>query len=154
MQVNINHIYIIILILLLVVPIILQYIFGWNVFFFINDKRYNISVYGFYLFAYMLLQFILAVINNRFKTWKMDKRLGMVLKKVNIMVVGYRENPVYYKMCLESIKTAFLNVVNLNKVYIIIDVSVHVYVYICTYIVYYIYIYVYIYLYVLFTVLT
>jgi len=121
MQVNINHIWIIILVLLLVVPIILQYIFGWNVFFFINDKRYNISVYGFYLFAYMLLQFILAVINNRFNTWKIDKRSGLLLKKVNIMVVGYRENPVYYKMCLESIKTAFLNVVNLNKVYIIID---------------------------------
>ena len=30
MQVNINHIWIIILVLLLVVPIILQYIFGWN----------------------------------------------------------------------------------------------------------------------------
>jgi hyaluronan synthase len=121
MKVNINHIYIIILVLLLVIPIILQYIFGWNVFFFISYKRYNISVYGFYLFGYMLLQFMLAVINNRLKVWKMDKRSGLVLKKVNIMVVGYREDPVYYKMCLESIKTAFSNGLNLNKVYIIID---------------------------------
>jgi hyaluronan synthase len=64
---------------------------------------------------------MLAVINNRLKVWKMDKRSGLVLKKVNIMVVGYREDPVYYKMCLESIKTAFSNGLNLNKVYIIID---------------------------------
>jgi hyaluronan synthase len=121
MEVNINHIFIVILVLLLVVPIILQYIFDWNVFFYINDKRYNISVYGFYLFAYMLFQFLLAAINNRLKVWKMGKRDGLVLKKVNVMVVGYREDPVYYKMCLESIKTAFSNGLNLNKVFVIID---------------------------------
>ena len=44
-------------ILVLVIPIILQYIYGWNVFFWINEKQYNISMYGFYLLGYMFLKF-------------------------------------------------------------------------------------------------
>lgn len=123
MGVRIGHIYVIVLVLLLVVPIVLQYIFEWNVLFLINYKRYNISVYGFYLFTYMILQFVLAIFNNRLNIWKDkgDIRDAKIIKKVNLMVVGYREDPVYYRMCLESIKTAYLNIINLNKVYIIID---------------------------------
>lgn len=106
-------------ILVLVIPIILQYIYGWNVFFWIDDKTYNISVYGFYLLGYMILQFIFAAINNTKKVT--DKRSGQVISKVNLMIVGYREDRNYFRMCLESIRTAVNNIVNLNKVYIIID---------------------------------
>lgn len=108
-------------ILLLIIPIILQYIYGWNIFFWANDKTYHISVYGLYLLSYMLLQFIFAELNN----WKTrstnNKRSAQVLSKVNLMVVGYKEDADYFRMCLESVKTAIGNIINLNKVYIIVD---------------------------------
>jgi hyaluronan synthase len=106
-------------ILILIIPIILQYIYGWNVFFWIENKTYNISVYGFYLLSYMILQFVFAAINNQKKID--DKRSGQVLSKINFMVVGYKEDPNYFRMCLESVRTAIDNIINLNKVYIIID---------------------------------
>jgi hyaluronan synthase len=37
------------------------------------------------------------------------------------MVVGYKEDADYFRMCLESVKTAIGNIINLNKVYIIVD---------------------------------
>ena len=37
----------------------------------------------------------------------------------NIIVVGWRENEKYFKMCLESIKC--VNKENVNKIYIIVD---------------------------------
>lgn len=109
-------------ILLLVIPITLQYIYGWNVLFWIDSKTYNISVYGFYLLAYTLIQFVFATINSyKWKRETSDNRSGRIVSKVNIMVVGHKENPDYFKMCLESVYTTSTNVVNLNKVYIIID---------------------------------
>lgn len=113
---NIKIVFIIIIVLLIVVPIILQYIYGWNVFFWINNKTYNISVYGFYLLGYMLLQFIFSTLNNKKKVDYNDRIL-----KVNMMIVGNKENPDYYRMCLNSVLETSLNLINLNKIYIIID---------------------------------
>jgi hypothetical protein len=91
---------IICVVFLLVVPIILQYIYGWGLFFWIDNKSYNISVYGFYLLGYMILQFLFAILNNKLK--EVDNS-GDVINKVNMMIVGNKEDPLYYRMCLESI---------------------------------------------------
>lgn len=110
-------------ILLLVIPIVLQYIYGWNVFFSINEKTYNISVYGFYLLGYVLLQFIFAGINNikLQKSQSDTRRSAKIIKRTNVMVVGHKEDPEYFRMCLESVNTVTSNVVNLNKIFVIID---------------------------------
>lgn len=112
---------IILLILLLILPLILQYIYNWNVLFVVTGHKYNVSVYGFYIFTYMIIQMILSFINNKYEIWKVDKRSGQILKNTNILMVGHRENVIYYKNCLESIKTSIINILNINKVYIIID---------------------------------
>mgnify|MGYP000194411257 CR=1 FL=1 len=112
-------------ILVLVIPIILQYIYGWNVFFWINEKQYNISMYGFYLLGYMFLQFVFAAMNNiKLQRLQSDRRrTAKIIKRTNIMVVGHKEDPEYFRMCLESLKTVSSNVVNLNKIFVIIDGS-------------------------------
>jgi hyaluronan synthase len=117
-MVNIKLFLIISVVLLLIIPIILQYIYGWSIFFWIDDKTYNISVYGFYLLGYMILQFLFAILNNKLK--EVDNS-GNVINKVNIMIVGNKEDPLYYRMCLESILNVSNNMSNLNKVYVIID---------------------------------
>jgi hyaluronan synthase len=111
------------LILLLIVPIVLQYIYGWGVFFSVESKSYNISVYGFYLLSYMLIQFVFAAINKT-KWVKMagdTRRSARIVSKVNVMVVGHKEDPDYFRMCLDSLVTAYPSIINLNKIYIIID---------------------------------
>lgn len=103
------------LFIILIIPIVLQYILNWNL--------TIISVYGIYLFIYLSIQFVFAIINNKGG----DKYKNTILKDdmlCNIMVVGREENIDYYKMCLESIKTVIMdsmNVTTINRVYIIID---------------------------------
>lgn len=112
---------IIVLVFLLTIPLILQYIYDWNVLFIVSEHKYSISVYGFYIFTYMVLQFILSFVNNKNEIWKMDRRSGIVLKSTNVLMVGHREDVIYYRNCLESIKTSVINTLNVNKVYIVID---------------------------------
>lgn len=118
-MVTIKLFLIICVVFLLVVPIILQYIYGWSLFFWIDNKGYNISVYGFYLLGYMLLQFLFAILNN--KRLKKVENTKDFVDKVNMMIVGNKEDPMYYRMCLESILNVSNNMPNLNKIYVIID---------------------------------
>lgn len=103
----------IILIILLIIPIILQYILEWPLMI--------ISVYGIYLLVYITIQFLFAFINNNYG----NRFTNTVSIKndisCNMLVVGWRENEEYYKMCLESIKTAMMDLSILNKIYIIVD---------------------------------
>jgi hyaluronan synthase len=109
---------------ILIIPIILQHVFKWNLSFSIYNHRYNISIYGIYLLSYLSLQFVLSFLNNRNihpKHLKYIKQSEQNATKTNILVVGYKENIIYYTMCLESIKTCLYNAPFLNKIYIIID---------------------------------
>lgn len=116
-----KKILIFILVLLLTIPVILQYIYNWSIQFKINSKSFNISLYGIYLLVYLLLQFVFSSLNN-FK-WKsyINKRSANILNKINLMVVGYREDISYYRMCLESIKKLSDSAINFDKIIIIID---------------------------------
>jgi len=129
-MINVRLFFVILMVLLVVVPIILQYIYGWGFWFRLNNKTYNISVYGFYLFSYILIQGVFSILNdisikriilNKDKDEKNKNEKGEGVPKINIMVVGYKEDPIYYKMCLESIRMCYKNVLNLNKIYIIVD---------------------------------
>lgn len=104
----------IILVILLVVPIILQYILKWNL--------TIISVYGIYLLVYLSIQFLFALINNKYGN-RYTKTISVMKSDIscNLMVVGWKEREDYYKMCLESIKTVIMDINVVNRVYIIID---------------------------------
>jgi hypothetical protein len=80
-------------------------------------------VYGFYLLGYVLLQFVFAGINNikLQKSQSDTRRSAKIIKRTNVMVVGHKEDPEYFRMCLESVNTVTSNVVNLNKIFVIID---------------------------------
>ncbi len=106
-----NVLILVVLIGVLVVPIVLQYVLNWDLLF--------ISVYGIYMLVYLMIEFILAFVNNNYG----NRYTNTVALKnnmcCNLMVVGWREDEKYFKMCLESIK--MINEEKLNRVYIIID---------------------------------
>ena len=59
----------------------------------------NFSIYGLILFSFLFTQLILSILNKRdLCNLSFNKN-----KKINILVVGYRENPEYWKKCIESI---------------------------------------------------
>ena len=114
-----------ILLLCLIIPIILQYIYHWNVNFNSNNNVIYISVYGIYLFIYLFIQFIFSFMNNFIKYTGEDKTENENENNnslINLIIVGYKENPQYFKNCLISIKTIYYNNCNLiNRIYIVID---------------------------------
>ena len=70
---------------------------------------------------------IFAVLNNNYyKREYTDKDINKIYeirkdKKYNIMCVGYKEDPVLFENCLNSLKQIEKISLNLNKIYIIID---------------------------------
>lgn len=121
----------IIVVVLLVIPILLQYVLNLKI---LKDYYFTISVYGIYLFIYMILQFCFSFLNNRgIRNIKNNTNINNsgnlnriintdnINNITNILVVGYKEDPEYYRMCLESIKTVYSQVLNINRVYIVID---------------------------------
>lgn len=112
-----NTIIRILLIVVLVAPIFLQYLLDWH---FTPSKTYTFSIYGIYLFVYICIQFTFAILNNasRLKNNTDTHERQFVY---NIIVVGWREHGEYFRNCLESVKTSYLNSKNVNKVYVIID---------------------------------
>ena len=136
-MINFRPIFVVGLVILLLIPVILQYIYGWGIHFRVGDRDYNVSVYGFYLLGYMVLQFVFALANN-LQNSKQTNRVyetqdsqkvnldrvqleSNAQQRVNIIVVGYREDPEYFKGCLESIRTISTNVLHLNKIFVIVD---------------------------------
>lgn len=88
---------------------------------------YGISIYGIYLICYLLIQSVFSVVNekNNWFGWKLSlkkRNLNLDINTLglyNIIVVGRREDPCYYTMCLESLKNIVS--IHLNKIYVIID---------------------------------
>jgi hyaluronan synthase len=104
------------LLLLLVVPIILQYVFTV---FFVHFNRITITIYGWYILFYLLLQFVLSFLNNRSTTQQAYKHSleSNVSSPFIALVVGYKENPSYFRNCLTSISL----LQNTHKVFVVID---------------------------------
>lgn len=109
------------LVLTLIVPLI---IFSK---YFYNYTSYGLSIYGLYLICYLFIQCTFSIINKHY-TWskwplvKRKRNLNLDINNLdlyNVIVVGYREDPEYYKMCLESLKNIVS--IHLNKIYIMID---------------------------------
>lgn len=104
--------------LALIVPIIVISKYSYNY------TAYGLSIYGLYLVCYLFIQSIFSVLNDNYdwSKWSFVKRKSNVYDNLglyNIIVVGYREDPKYYKMCLESLKNIIS--IHLNKIYIMID---------------------------------
>ena len=113
---------------ILIIPIVLQYTLHFHI---IINNKITTSIYGIYLFVYLLIQFVFSYLNNlgyynikkeTLLTTEFSQNLNIISKPlINLIVVGYKEDPIYYKTCLESIKTSVSNILNLNKVFVIID---------------------------------
>jgi len=100
------------LVIVLIIPIILQYTLKWG----------PVSIYGLYLILYTILQMIFALINNNYLyTSKENKYSSPNEMKMNVLMVGYKEDVNYYKKCLNSLRDLHDNVSNINKTYIVID---------------------------------
>jgi hyaluronan synthase len=102
---------------ILLVPIILQYSYHWS---FTTLPNYTFSIYSIYLFVYTIIQYTLSYLNNHVKY---EKRFSTepTLPSCNIIVAGWKEDEQYFKMCLESIRSTFCNVINVQRVLVIID---------------------------------
>lgn len=109
------------LVLTLIVPLI---IFSK---YFYNYTSYGLSIYGLYLICYLFIQSMFSIINKHYtwSKWPLVKRKRNLNLDINnlelydVIAVGYKEDPEYYKMCLESLKNIVS--IHLNKIYIIID---------------------------------
>lgn len=78
----------------------------------------NFSFYGIIVVAYYILQTIFAMRNRKHMNSVHNKYAQQVHnEKVNLMVVGYREEPKLFKNCLLSI----MNMKNIDKVFIVVD---------------------------------
>ena len=105
----------------IIVPIVLQQVYNIGIG---NSAGYYFSFYSIVLFAYVFIQFVFSIINNKRQTYlnlndELDNEHDS--KKINICVIGYRENPIYFKQCLESALVCAEKTPNFNKLYIIID---------------------------------
>lgn len=97
------------------IPIILQHILTFydNVY-----QTIHLSIYGLYICVYTLVQILFSWINSS----KMKSKLNEIAHDYcNILVVGYREDAEYFKMCLQSIRDLTSHSVNVNKVIVVID---------------------------------
>lgn len=112
--------YFIISLIIFLAPIIAQYFTSIKI-----NNQTIFSIYGIYLAIYLLTQMIFAVLNNNYykREYKDINKIYEIKKdkKYNIMCVGYKEDPVLFENCLNSLKQIEMASLNLNKIYIIID---------------------------------
>lgn len=102
---------------LLIVPLALNYIFSWS-------EPYYVGIYSFYIFGYLFTQMLLSSLNNTKKKY-LDKDgeddFNHLQKNINLSAVGYREDPAYFKLCLESFKECIKITPNFNRLIVVID---------------------------------
>jgi len=115
-----NYIASFVIFVILIVPIILQHVLTYFA------PIYNIthiSLYGFYLILYSTIQILFSTLNNARVPKKSSELLATSdeLPKTNIVIVGYKENDKYFKMCLESVKAIAESSIHVNKVIVVID---------------------------------
>jgi cellulose synthase/poly-beta-1,6-N-acetylglucosamine synthase-like glycosyltransferase len=102
-------------------------------------NKWNISFYGTTLLVFFITQTVASTLNHRYTknlknvhesshSRETSSSCGFVSipldrhnKNVCLVVVGHRENPLYWQKCLNSVKN--LDPINLRKIYILIDGS-------------------------------
>jgi len=109
----IKCVFIISIVLLLLTPAIVGYILQLRI---IAIANFAISIYGIYSLFYIILQIIFSEINER-KIKKSPENWNEI--PVGLIVVGYNENELLLKKCLESIKKN--NYQNVRKIIFVID---------------------------------
>jgi len=102
---------------ILLIPIFLQYHYHWS---FTTSASYTFSIYSVYLIIYTIIQYTLSYLNNHVI---LQRRYSseLTLPNCNIMVVGWKEKEEYFEMCLESIRNTVCELININRVLVIID---------------------------------
>lgn len=112
-----NSFYIFICLLLIVCPIVISIVFNIKI---AQESIYfTFSVYGAYIIFYTLIQMFFSYLNKR----KVEKHVlynPVVSGKYNIVIVGYREDPVLFENCLTSIRNLEC-AHHIHKIFIVID---------------------------------
>lgn len=86
---------------------------------FVKNQYVLFSAYGFCLSLYSFIQVLFSYLNRRYIE-KITKRALTTDKKYNILVVGYREDPILFRKCLESMKMFFYDS-KIEKILVVID---------------------------------
>ena len=103
----------IIAVLLILAPAIIGYILQIRI---VAVANIAISIYGMYSLLYLILQIIFSEINERRIKKSVDNWREI---PVGVVVVGYNEDQILLKKCLESIKKN--NYQNIKKIIFVID---------------------------------
>lgn len=104
-------------IIIMFLPIIIAFVFNLKI---AERKDYfTLSIYGIYMIFYMIIQMVFSFLNKR-RIENIHKKTNRIIGKYNILVVGYREDPILFKKCLVSIKN-LTHQENINKVLIVVD---------------------------------
>ncbi len=100
---------------LIVVPAVVGYVAKIEI---VHTSSFTIGLYGVSLITYLAAQMVFAEMNRR----QIESCNGgdTILPEVVISAVGYREDPVLFKECLESLKIAETQV-RCRRVLIVID---------------------------------
>lgn len=105
----------------LVVPIVLDYTLNLSI---LAVDEYTIGVYSIFILLYFITQFSFAYLNQAQKRYlKSDGPTDPDhdSKTINISVVGYREDPAYFKQCLQSVLDCSSKTANFNRLFVVID---------------------------------
>jgi hyaluronan synthase len=86
---------------------------------FVKNQFALISVYGLCLSLYSFVQILFSYLNRGFIE-RITKKARITNRKYNILVVGYKEDPILFRRCLESMKM-FFNNPKIEKILVVID---------------------------------
>lgn len=86
---------------------------------FVHSPYLVISVYGICLAIYSFIQILFSYLNRKYIE-KITNNSKKTDKKYNILVVGYKEDQLLFKKCLQSMKM-FINDVKIGKIIVVID---------------------------------
>jgi hyaluronan synthase len=99
------------------IPIIISLSLNFSIF--RSQGYFTLSVYGLYMVFYMCLQMIFAYF-NRHRVLKINKDSPEISGKYNLLVVGFREDPILFRNCLKSIME-LSHSENLHRIFVVID---------------------------------
>ena len=82
-------------------PVVIGYIFRFSL---VNTSWFGIGLYGVAIIVHYTLQILFATLNRREVDKSVAKRdVFWKGPRIGLLGVGYKEDPIYFKLCLESL---------------------------------------------------
>ena len=109
--------------ILLAIGIIITIVVCYSLSITISIYSYNLGIYFITITSYTLCQVVFSLLNRYNKSYlsvnsgEYDTEHSS--KLINVTISGYREDPIFFKDCLQSV--LLLDMQNINKIFIVID---------------------------------